>query len=254
MEDVQMSKLKIGDVFQTNAGGTMKVIEKIRWDKFVVEHQDKYKHRSIAHPFGIMKGEVKNPYQPSLSGKGFLGVGDFVAHINCKKTPEYAAWMCMIQRCYGGKDGKGVERYEDCSVSDEWLNFQNFAEWYVSQDFYNCGYDLDKDLIHKGNRIYCKEYCVLVPPKINGLLHNGKKRRGKYPVGVSYKKMGKKFNVNLKVDGKTKYVGAFDCLDEASNAYVLAKESYVKQIALEWKGKIDKRAFDLLMMWRVVND
>ena len=39
--------------------------------------------------------------------------------------------------------------------------------------------------------------------------------------------------------------------EEASAAYVEAKEAYVKELALEWKDKIEPRAFEALMNWTV---
>ena len=38
---------------------------------------------------------------------------------------------------------------------------------------------------------------------------------------------------------------------EAFNAYKEAKESFVKEQAEKWKGKIDNRAYDALMSYKV---
>ena len=51
--------------------------------------------------------------------------------------------------------------------------------------------------------------------------------------------------------GKAKYIGLYDTEIEAFNAYKQAKESYLKELANKWKGKIDDRAYDDLMKYDV---
>ena len=38
---------------------------------------------------------------------------------------------------------------------------------------------------------------------------------------------------------------------EAFNAYKTAKESFIKEQANKWKGKIDERAYEALMSYKV---
>ena len=38
---------------------------------------------------------------------------------------------------------------------------------------------------------------------------------------------------------------------ETFNAYKIAKESYLKDLANKWKGKIDERAYEALMDYEV---
>lgn len=69
----------------------------------------------------------------------------------------------MIKRCYNQKCLLKDNTYRGCSVCDEWLNFQNFGEWY-DENYYevpNEVMDLDKDILHKGNKIYSPDNCVL---------------------------------------------------------------------------------------------
>ena len=51
--------------------------------------------------------------------------------------------------------------------------------------------------------------------------------------------------------GKSEHLGYFKTELEAYNAYKKAKESFIKEQANEWKGKIDERAYNALMNYQV---
>ena len=54
-----------------------------------------------------------------------------------------------------------------------------------------------------------------------------------------------------KSKGKQEHLGCFNTELEAFNAYKEAKESFVKEQANKWKGKIDNRAYEALMNYQV---
>ena len=54
--------------------------------------------------------------------------------------------------------------------------------------------------------------------------------------------------------GKREYLGCFKTEIEAFNAYKQAKESFIKEQANKWKGKIDPRAYNALMSYEVSID
>lgn len=160
----------------------------------------------------------------------------------------YSVWKSMLKRCKSNKN------YLDCIVCEEWQDFQVFADWYTKHDFYGLGYDLDKDILIKGNKIYSPTTCCLIPRVLNQVFKNHvKPRKHMLPLGVSYNKRNahKKYGASLSLYGERKHLGYFKTPEEASAVYVKAKESYVKDLALEWKDKIEPRAFDALMNWTV---
>ena len=160
----------------------------------------------------------------------------------------YSVWKSILRRCKNNKN------YLGCTVCDEWLEYQNFAGWYVNNDFYGLGYDLDKDILIKGNKIYSPTTCCLVPRVINQVFKNHEKpRKHILPLGVSYDKRNahKKYGASLSLYGKQKHLGYYKTPEEASAAYVVAKEAYVKELALEYKDQIEPRAFESLMNWTV---
>ena len=71
----------------------------------------------------------------------------------------------MIIRCYSNNYHQREPSYKECSVCEEWLNFQNFAKWWYI-NYFEEG-DLDKDLLVKDNKIYSPKYCCILPKQIN---------------------------------------------------------------------------------------
>jgi len=118
-----------------------------------------------AHSGSIRLGSVKDPMKPFNFGVGFVGVGNHKTTVNGSRTRCYQVWRDMLERCYCPKSHKTRPTYKDCSVSDEWHNFQNFADWFQSN--YKEGLQIDKDIIIDGNRVYSKDTCLFVTPKKN---------------------------------------------------------------------------------------
>ena len=120
---------------------------------------------------------------PTARGVGFLGVGKYKTREDGKKTKEYLVWYSMLTRCYS-KTYHGREAYKDCYVCDEWLNFQNFADWFHKN--YKEGLVLDKDKKIKGNKVYSPETCVFITSKENITLANTQQREYKLisPEGI----------------------------------------------------------------------
>lgn len=117
------------------------------------------------------------------------------------------------------------------------------------------GWELDKDILQKGNKLYSKETCCFVPLEVNSLLVKSDKARGEWPVGVSFNKARGKFEVYLKINGKTKNAGRFNTLEEAFQAYKLSKEAHIKVVAQQWQHLLDERVFQALMSYKVnIND
>ena len=166
----------------------------------------------------------------------------------------------MLQRCYSDAYKKKYQTYEGCEVSDNFKSFEYFYEWCHSQiGFDNDGngnpFQLDKDLLVKGNKVYSEDSCVFLPQEINSLLVKSTASRGEYLIGVCLHKRDKVFMATVsKNKGKQEFLGYFNTELEAFNAYKHAKESFVKEQAEKWKGKIDDRAYEALMNYEVSID
>ena len=114
---------------------------------------------------------------------------------------------------------------------------------------------LDKDILHKGNKIYSSNTCIFVPNRINVLFTNCKKTRGNYPIGVT-KNDNNRFRArcNILDDNnkiKSVHLGYFGTPEEAFNAYKIFKENYIKEVADEYKDKIPNKLYEAMYNWRV---
>ena len=164
-------------------------------------------------------------------------------------TIAYVVWRDMITRCYSTKEQLRRPNYAHSDVDERWHDFQDFADWYYSHPYSDIGYQLDKDILVPGNKIYSPDTCCFVPMQINVIFTNRAACRGSYPQGVTLSKRNSNFVARLMVNGKKNHLGCFDTPEEAYQVYKIAKEAYVKEKALEWQGRIADNVFQALMNW-----
>lgn len=151
-------------------------------------------------------------------------------------------------RCYSEEYLSRFPTYIGCSVCEEWRYFSKFKQWF--DEHYVDGWDLDKDILVKGNKVYSPQTCCFVPNEINTLLNKCKGNRGNTGViGVTFRRG--RYIARLNKFGKCKQVGVFDDKNEAFIAYKLAKESYIKEVADKWKDKLEPRVYEALCNYKV---
>lgn len=184
-----------------------------------------------------------------IYGIGYNSKGKHKAFSDGKKAKSYATWQNMLYRAYCPKYHAIKPTYIGCSVADDWLDYQDFAEWFYNHEYSDHGYELDKDLLLPGNKLYAPDRCVFVPQELNKLLNDRASARGDLPQGVNWHKRVGKYQVRVGVDGKRQHLGYFDTELEAHQTYKTAKEANVKNMALEWRDRIDDGVFDALMNW-----
>jgi hypothetical protein len=181
-----------------------------------------------------------------------VGINDrsVAATLNGKTTKEYALWHNMLKRCYYKPYLENHPTYVGCSVSDTFLYYHLFHVWCQTQvGFGKEGYQLDKDLLIKGNKLYSEDTCVFIPKELNVLLTKSAASRGLLPIGVA--KHGKGFKTRCSVSGKEKYLGLFDTPELAFAAYKTFKEAYIKEQAEVYKDSIEPRAYQVLINYKV---
>lgn len=176
----------------------------------------------------VLQGSVKDPLFPNVEGVGFLGVGPYKTRYNGKITKAYSVWRSMMNRCYGDGGCNTHKAYFDCSVHPDWHNFQEFAMWFENNHIE--GFELDKDLIFQGNRLYNPYTCVFLHKVVNGFLASCKGSRGKYPIGCSYNKEHGLFESSGHdpINNKKKRLGYFKTPEECNSAWI----KYKKQMSL----------------------
>lgn len=240
---------RIGEIRKNNSGHTMKIIEYFGASKITVEFNDGCTKQTRYKAF--KNGEVRNPN----SKNGKLGNSKMVSEKNVTKL-SYIKWRDMLTRCYGKNQKKA---YNNCSVCDEWLIYENFEKWY-DKNYYECGEEimtLDKDILFKGNKIYSPKTCIFVPHSINSSFNMCKERRGNLPIGVCLYRDGR-YTTSINKHGKQNWIGYFNTKEEAFDAYKNTKESYIKQVADEYKSKypnFPQKLYDAMYSWKIsIND
>lgn len=168
-----------------------------------------------------------------------------------KEKVDYAKcrtiWHAMKSRCgvVGGS-------YENCTI--DFSSFEDFSEWAKSQPGFNePGFQLDKDILVKGNTVYSRETCAFVPRRINHLLirctRHRKRVDKKEPIGVS-RHFGI-YKAAISLNGKPVGLGYFRTEDEAFEAYKLAKEAEIRRVVSEYKDRLAPHVYEVLMAWKV---
>ena len=190
-------------------------------------------------------------YKPSSPDESemcvdFDGVLKPVSH--CR---AYIKWNDMISRADGYLKKK-LHNYGDCSVSDNFKDFKYFDEWCKKQKGYFFeGYQLDKDLLIKGNKEYSEDTCCFVPKEINMQSAKSNTTRGKYPIGVCYNKAIGYFVSALKRGSRGRVVKYSKTPEEAFIKYKLAKEEHLRFLAEKYKDVIDEKVYDALYRYEV---
>ena len=184
-----------------------------------------------------------------------VGVNDstYPAKIAGKMVKEYTLWVSMLERCYHNKFQENHPTYVGCTTSDNFKHYAYFFEWCQTQTGFNIeGYQLDKDLIYKGNKEYNENNCVFIPNIVNTMLTKSNSIRGDLPIGVT--KNGNNFRARCSIYGISKTIGTFSTPELAFNAYKAFKEAHIKELAEKYKTTIDQRAYQALLNYEVSID
>lgn len=247
--------MKRGDIYKTKKYGDLEIRVVLSANEVVVRFLDT-DYFTLATKSNICSGGVKDLMKPSVKGVGYIGRGKH----SCRSSPEahraYGKWRGMISRCYDPGTtyyelygGKGV------TVSEEWKCFQNFCNWYISYKFREDSFELDKDILCKGNKVYCKEYCSLVPSEMNKSILNCAASRGELPQGVSYnpKTMKYKGSTGSSLQGKyyRLFTKEFHTVEEAWEEYKIIKEIALISMAHEWRGRVNPKVLKALSEWEI---
>lgn len=200
----------------------------------------------------VMESKITtNNSRKYFYGIGFNSKGKHNIRSGSNNTREYTVWANMIKRCYSHAQQSIQPTYIGCTVADEWLDFQVFAEWYKNHEYAGLGYELDKDILHRNNKKYSPEMCCLVPSEINSLFTGKKSDRGDYPQGVCLFKPNGTYRASITIRGRVRHIGYYTTPNEAYQAYKSTKEAHVKVMALEWQDRIAKDVFEALMLWEL---
>ena len=187
--------------------------------------------------------------------KLIFGVGDndvsFKVRINNKTIKEYSLWYDMMKRCYSSSFHQNKPTYKDCKVCEDWLKFSNFYNYcQENKQWLDLGYQLDKDLLIKNNKIYSPETCVFIPYELNMLLQSQHSKKSNLPVGV--KLNGNGFLARFSWKGKYVHLGTYPTKEEAEKIYLKAKEEFIQNISKQYQGVISEITHEALKSYKMV--
>jgi hypothetical protein len=198
-----------------------------------------------------------------ISGKIILGIGfnsgEYPTRNGSKNAKEYDLWRDMLKRC-GDKVKAKHHTYIGTTCSENFKSYTFFYEWCQEQIGFGNNdevglrgaWQLDKDLLEKGNKLYSEDTCVFIPQRINKLITKNEAKRGKHLIGTWWKaKRGHFITQCNDLNGERKHIGCFDTQKEAYEAYKTFKEDLIKQVAEQYKSQIDPRAYKALLEYTV---
>lgn len=187
--------------------------------------------------------------EPVMCGIGYRGS----ENVDCT-SESYIKWHDMINRCYNIKFHERQPQYKGCTVCEEWRNYCNFKVWYEQNKINGVTWDLDKDVLFKGNKVYSPETCCFVPHTINTLFLSKKAGRGDLPIGVYYDKQKMKYRANMSFMGRQIKLGWFDTAESAFARYKKYKEDFIKDIAEQYKDVLAHKVNEAMMNWKIEID
>ena len=253
MANIEKLKRKyVGMLIQTKSYGSFVIVDYLDKDSVKVRFE-RTGYEVYARISNVVKGKVSDKLQKGVKGVGIKG--DAPSRIGGVLDIAYTYWCSMLIRCYDQNKQGQLQYYEGCSVSEHFKNLEYFSTWCSKQigfDATDCkgkSFQLDKDILVRGNKVYSEDTCCFVPQQINKVIMDSKKIRGAYPVGVTLTRS--RFRAAISRYGKVTHIGNFDNAEEAFLAYKQAKEDYIKEIANKWKDQIDPRIYEALMNWEI---
>lgn len=256
-------KMKIGDIVQSPNG----LIKITRFNKNGLCLADKlyppfggFAHNSnIVRTWPIVDRPKNAPSKRKpLYGQGVIGTGIYRSVENGAPTAAYRAWRGMLQRVYSPQDEATRQAYGDVEVCEEWLNFQNYADWYYRElhsDWKSVPFKwvVDKDLLVPMNRQYRPSVCCIIPQPVNSVMtfrrESSRMSHVKLPLGVSF---GRENTLPFaaycsRIDTGLQFLGFFATVRQAQSAYWEAKFAAIRDTAIQyWKYLPEPLAMRLL--------
>ena len=182
-----MSKYSVGSIFNMGRYGDAEILENMDSRRVKIMFLET-SYICICQKSKLLNKSVKDKLYPSLFGVGIIGENGYKGNEKASSI-----WKNMIRRCYSGE----FPSYSNTIVSDEWLYFPNFVEWF--NENYKEGYELDKDLIGDG-LLYSKDTSIFIPRRINRYIEGNKKNHKGYCISGGYiSSVGRDFQTGKKV-------------------------------------------------------
>lgn len=243
--------IQVGDRFKTTQGFDVVITEYVDGYNITAKFEEPVPYEFKTYLSSLKTGSIKNKYHPSIYGVGYMGVGEYDFKSNKQAHSHFTS---MFERCYDLVAMQKRQTYVDCVVREDWHDFQRFTSWCTKQiGFGREKWQLDKDILVKGNKTYAPEFCCFVPSDINALFTKREACRGAYPIGVYEYSEGvfraacsNEFLEEKRFSGKLRKT-----VEEAFQDYKEYKEMVIKQRADFYKDQLEPRVYEALYNYKV---
>tara|TARA_R110000850_G_C9954842_1_gene463913 strand:- start:1198 stop:1953 length:756 start_codon:yes stop_codon:yes gene_type:complete len=232
-------KLHVGKVMPTNNFGDLKII---RMGETMSDIEIMFLatgNTKVVKQSSLVRGQVKD----KLFGVGFNSYGKYSA----KSKHCYDTWKSMILRAYSPQYLNEHHTYRDVFVAEEWHDYQTFAEWYYKQPFKGEGYNIDKDLLLKGNKVYSTISCCFIPQEINKaiVIRSGFR-------GYGYHKRDNVYETSHRGN----YLGSSRdySLKDLQVLYLASLHKHIDKLAYTFKSKITQEVYNELLNYKLYID
>lgn len=149
-------------------------------------------------------------------------------------------WNALNRRCLPGGYVQG-KRPRYIGAKNNFCSFNEFAEWsseqigYMEKDDLGNFWQLDKDLLVPGNRIYSMTTCMFVPARVNSFFLASNSVLGDYHLGVSFNKRKRCFVSQCNnANGVPVHLGCFPSQEDAHEAWKEFKSRRCLELSSEF--------------------
>lgn len=220
--------IKKGDVFTTNFHGEVKVIKYEHSQKIKVKFLDTG-YKTWTTQKALRTGELKDYLAKTIRGVACFGDGKYSVKTHKKL---YVIYTDLLARIYDAKTKKKMPAYDDATIAEDWLNFQNFCSDIVKmKNWDKPGFELDKDWRVLGNKHYSKDTCSFMPRRMNSALPDNAKGYSFHP-----KNPGKYVSTipkNYRHDHGLPW--AYDDVKEAIKSFAIYRRDKIRLLAEKFK-------------------
>lgn len=176
-----------------------------------------------------------------------------------RPTQEYMSWKNLMSRVNNSGKGNFLRNpsYADVSVSEDWLLFENFSNWFCNNKYYGSTdalgkiYHLDKDWKIPKNKRYSPESCLILPRAVNNFLNFSRVVCPKGFIGAFYREEDFVWQSSIKngITNKVEWLGQYK---DAETAHIRWKHRKI-EIAHELSQLYTEKEVEPIVLHKLEN-
>lgn len=241
---IKDTKYAFGTQFSTKLSGVCTVIKYENSRSIYVMFED----GTVTRVSGgnLCSGSISNPNRPTVFD---VGVND--VEVKDYTDKRYVLWHSILRRSYSEVYHKSKPSYKDVRVSEDWKRLSNFMKDIEKLPNFDMAlsnnWEIDKDVLSNGEKVYSKETCCFLPREIN-ILFTRESTKG-LKTGVSYNKRLCKFVASINIGKGSGHIGVYKTEKSAHTAYCKEKQKHLDSLILKYGDKLPENVKFKLKDW-----